>query len=72
MQSRLREGRISASVCGKLGNLANALGSRDFRAAQRINAEMATSDWKETKEWGTGLRYLLALAVAKAAYLGVQ
>jgi hypothetical protein len=68
----MREGRVGPSLAARLNALASSLGSRDFKSAQRVSQEIAAAEWKEVKDWNAGLRALMTVAAAKAAYLGVQ
>lgn len=69
---KMREGRVGPSLAARLNALAASLGGRDFKGAQRVTQEIASAEWKEVKDWHGGLRAMMTIAGAKAAYLGVQ
>lgn len=64
-QSKFSLSQISPGVSAKLLALAQAFAAYDFKAARKVEGDLA-SDWAATKEWLKGVRHIVTLGLLKS------
>jgi hypothetical protein len=66
LQDRYQTSRMTDDVVRKLVQLAQACVAYDYKTAQKLQQDLANTDWTNTKEWHKGVRSIVMLAMIKS------
>ena len=66
MQAKASAGGLKPDIVAKLTDLSGAMGSYDFKRGAKLQSELATMEWAQTKEWIKGVRNLVTLCLTKS------
>jgi len=66
LQERYQSSRMTDEVVRKLVQLAQACAAYDYKTAQKLQQDLANTDWTNTKEWHKGVRSVVMLAMIKS------
>ena len=61
-----KSSRMTDEVVRKLVQLAQACAAYDYKTAQKLQQDLANTDWTNTKEWHKGVRSVVMLAMIKS------
>ena len=66
LQEKYQSSKMTDEVVRKLVQLAQSCAAYDYATAQKLQTDLANTDWTNTKEWHKGCRSIVMLALIKS------